>query len=314
MNILVLGAGAIGGYYGARLLQAGADVTFAVRPRRRERLARDGLVVHSAIGDVEQRVRTVDAAALDGPYDVVLLACKGYDLAEAMRDIAPAVGPDSVVLPFLNGVGVYGRLDERFGRARVLGGVAYIATQLAEDGSIRHMGTGDTVLLGARTPDGRAAEAARTLHDLFRAGAGVRVLAPDITQALWDKWAMLATGAALTCLMRGSIGQILATTAGQGVVERAIAESAAIAAADGYPIQGEGAARMRTLLLDPASTWMASMMRDIAQDIRRIEHEEIVGDMVRLGRRYGIDTPLLDAAYCHLQVYAGQAAGERPAG
>jgi 2-dehydropantoate 2-reductase len=308
MRILVLGAGAIGGYYGARLLEAGADVTFAVRPRRREILARDGLVVHSALGDVRRQVKTIDARAVDGPYDAVLLACKGYDLMEAMDDIAPAIGPDSVVLPFLNGLGVYSLLDQHFGRARVLGGVAYIATQLDADGSIRHMGAGDSVLLGARSDDGKSAAAARALYALFQASQGTRVLAANIVQALWDKWVMLATGAALTCLMRGSIAQIHATTAGTALVERAIGEAEAVAAADGYPVRGEGAARLRTLLLDAASPWLASMARDIAQGAARIEHEEIVGDMLRLGQRHGVDMPLMAAAYCHLQVYAAQAA------
>jgi 2-dehydropantoate 2-reductase len=316
MRILVLGAGAIGGYYGARLVEAGADVTFAVRPRRRAILARDGLVVHSALGDFRRQVDTIDAKAIDGPYDAVLLACKGYDLMEAIDDFAPAIGGDSVVLPFLNGLGVYSLLDQRFGRARVLGGVAYIATQLDADGAIRHLGASDIVLVGARdadsnadsSADGKAAGAARALHALLQASQGTRTLAPDIVQALWDKWAMLATGAALTCLMRGTIAQIHATTWGAALVERAIGETEAVAAQDGYPIRGEGAARMRKLLLDPASGWMASMARDIAQGAPRIEHEEIVGDMLRLGRRHGIDMPLLDAAYCHLQAYAAQAA------
>lgn len=309
MKILVLGAGAIGGYYGARLQAGGAEVTFAVRPRRRESLARDGLIVHSELGNFHQQVRTVDAKAIDGTYDAVLLACKGYDLAEAMNDIAPAVGPDSVVLPFLNGLGVYDLLDERFGRDRVLGGVAYIATQLAADSSIQHLGAGDTVLIGTRGEEGRSLDAARQLHALLQSTKGVRVLAPDITQALWDKWAMLATGAALTCLMRGTIAQIHGTTGGRALIERAIGESEAIAAAAGYPIQGEGAARIRKLLLDPASNWKASMARDIDQGVPRIEHEEIVGDIVRIGRRHGIDPQVLDASYCHLQVYAAAQAG-----
>jgi 2-dehydropantoate 2-reductase len=308
MRILVLGAGAIGGYYGARLLQAGADVTFAVRPPRRAALARDGLVLHSALGDFKRRVDTVDAHAINGPYDAVLLACKGYDLMEAMDDIAPAVGPDSVILPFLNGLGVYTLLDRRFGRERVLGGVAYIATQMEPDGAIRHLGTGDTVLVGARGNDAKALDAARALHALLGASEGTRVLAPDIVQSLWDKWTMLAAGAALTCLLRGSIAQIHAATGGAALVERAIDEAEQVAAADGYPIRGEGAARIRTLLLDPASPWMASMARDIARGAPRIEHEQIVGDLVRLAQGHGIATPLFDAAYAHLQIYAAQAA------
>jgi 2-dehydropantoate 2-reductase len=307
MNILVLGAGAIGGYYGARPLQAGADVTFAVRPRRREALARDGLVVQSQLGDFRQSAKTVDARAIQGPYDAVLLACKGYDLTDAIKDIAPAIGPGSVILPFLNGLGVYGLLDRHFGRSRVLGGVAYIATQLDGDGVIRHLGSGDTVLVGARADDGNAIDAANGLCVLLQASQGTRTVSPDITQALWDKWAMLATGAAVTSLMRAEIAQIHATSAGAALVERGIGEAEAVAAADGYPIKGEGAVRIRKLLLDPSSTWMASLARDIAQHVPRIEHEQIIGDMVRLARRYGVDTPLLDAAYCHLQVYTAYA-------
>jgi len=208
MKILVLGAGAIGGYYGARLLQAGADVSFAVRAQRRDALDREGLAVHSALGNFNGPVRTVDAKAIGGTWDAVLLACKGYDLAQAIDDVAPAIGPDSVLLPFLNGVGV-----------------------------------------------------------------------------------------------RATVGQILATAPGRTLVERAIAECEAVAAAEAHPVRGEGAARTRALLLDPASGWMASMMRDIAGGARHIEHEQIVGDMTRLARRHGIDTPLLDAAYCHLQAY-----------
>jgi len=137
MKILVLGAGAIGGYYGARLIEAGADVTFLVRPGRAARLAADGLVVRSELGEFPQPVRCVDDAgvrASDVAYDLVLLACKGYDLASAMEAIAPAIGPRTRILPFLNGVSVYERLDARFGRAHVMGGVSQIATMLDSDG------------------------------------------------------------------------------------------------------------------------------------------------------------------------------------
>jgi 2-dehydropantoate 2-reductase len=306
MRILVLGAGAIGGYYGARLIQAGADVTFAVRPGRRAALEKDGLVVHSALGDFSAPVRTVASGAVDGRYDATLLACKGYDLDAALDDIAPAIGPGSVVLPLLNGLGPYAAFDARFGRARVLGGVAYIATQLGPDGAIRHLGASDTLLVGARAAGAEAP--ARALAELFAATPGARTCSADIEQALWDKWTMLAAGALLTCLMRGTVAQILATASGRALVGRAIAECEAVAAAEGYPVAGEGAARTRALLSEPASGWMASMMRDIAAHAARIEHEQIVGDMARLARRHVIDTPLLDAAYCHLQVYAGQMA------
>jgi len=279
-------------------------VTFAVRPRRRDVLARDGLVVHSILGDYARPARTVDANDIDGSYDAVVLACKGYDLAEAMDNITPAMGAGSVILPFLNGLGPYAHLDERFGRNRVLGGVAYIAVEVDERGAIRHQGEGDTVLLGARSPETQAA--AQALFDLFKAGPGTRQLAADIAQALWDKWTMLASGAALTCLMRGTIGQILDTAAGRALAGRAIAECEAVAAAAGHAVQDASARRTRSLLLAPSSPWMASMARDMARGAVRIEDEEIIGDMARLAQRHGVDAPLLGAAHCHLQVYAAQ--------
>ncbi len=172
MRILIRGAGAIGGYDGARLAQAGADVTFAVRAARRSALKRDGLLVRSPLGDFARQVRAIDADRIDARYDAVILACKGYDLAQAMDDIAPAMGLDSVLLPFLNGLGAYHQLDRRFGRARVLGGVAYIAVQIDQQGAITQLGGADTVLLGAR--DRLAAEPARELFALFDAASGAR--------------------------------------------------------------------------------------------------------------------------------------------
>lgn len=151
MKVLVLGAGAIGAYYGARLLQAGASVSFLVRSARAGQLRAHGLHVHSELGDFHGPVDVVEAGGALPAADVVLLACKTYDLPEAMRSIAPAVGPHTAILPFLNGMQTYDLLDAAFGKAQVLGGVAYIAVALQPDGSTRHLGAADRVVLGART-------------------------------------------------------------------------------------------------------------------------------------------------------------------
>jgi len=142
MRTLIVGAGATGGYYGARLAEAGADVTFLVRPARAAKLAADGLNVRSPLGDLhlpDPPTVTADKLAGAGRFDLILLSCKAYDLDSAVADLAPAVGPDTAILPVLNGMSHLDVLDARFGAERVLGGSCAIAATLAPDGEIRHM-------------------------------------------------------------------------------------------------------------------------------------------------------------------------------
>ena len=304
MNILVLGAGAIGGYYGSRLIEAGADVTFLVREPRAELLARQGLIVRSELGHFSGPVKTVTAQTVDARYDLILLACKSYDLIASCEAIAPAVGPQTVILPFLNGLAAYDELDARFGRERVLGGIAYIATTLHDSGEITHQGTNDVVVVGARTP--KASPSLQAFYALISASAGSRSLSDNIEQALWNKWVMIASGALMTCLMRGTIKDIMATRDGGVLMEQAIAQTRAVASASGFALGGEAVAQVEGLLMNPNATWAASMARDIAQSAARIEADAIVGDMLARAERLELDTPLIRAAYCHLQVYQAQ--------
>ncbi|SDD12488.1 ketopantoate reductase [Cupriavidus sp. YR651] len=304
MKILVLGAGAIGGYYGARLIEAGADVTFLVRPARAAKLAASGLVVKSELGNFAQPVKTVDSTTVRPDYDLVLLACKGYDLESAMEAIAPAMNARTGVLPFLNGMSVYDRLDARFGRARVLGGVSQIATMLEADGTIGHYGALDTVIVGAR--DASQRPLVEAFHALIRTTPGSRATSDDVEQALWNKWMMIATGALMTCLMRGTVGAICRTQDGKGLMRRAMAECAAVANAEGHALPDAVMAQMEKRLLDETLEWSASMARDITQHAPRLEAENIVGDLVRRAKVFAIDTPIAQAAYCNLQVYEAQ--------
>lgn len=309
MKILVLGAGGMGGYYGARLIEAGADVTFLVRPQRAESLARHGLRVRSELGDFEGAVRTVTADDVDGVgagHDVVLLACKTYDLDAAMDAIAPAMAGGAAVLPLLNGLSAYDALDRRFGKSHVLGGVSYIATTLAPDGAITHAGRGDKLVVGARTGDTQALAAG--FHALMARTPGVRALSTDIDQELWNKWAMIAAGALMTCLMRGTVGDIVRTQDGRALMEQAIDECRSVAELGGHALSEGVLADVRGRLLDETSTWAASMMRDIAQGAPRIEAEAIVGDLIARAAQAGIDLPLSRIAFCHLQVYQGRQA------
>ncbi|UPG92709.1 ketopantoate reductase family protein [Luteibacter aegosomatissinici] len=306
MKILVLGAGGIGGYYGARLIEAGADVTFLVRPAREAQLS-SGLRVESGVGNFSRPVRTLTRVPDGAHFDLVLLTCKSYDLAGAIDAVAPAVEAGAVVLPFLNGLGAYDALDARFGKDKVLGGVAYVATTLTDDGTVRHLADADTMIVGERTAD--AAPVVRAFFDLAHRTPGVRRLSPDIEQALWDKWVLLASGAAVCCLLRGTLREILHTDAGEKIMRQAIAESAAVAAAFGHALNAETRAFTDGYLIATESNWAASMMRDIAQGRPRLEADAIVGDMLARSVAKGLPAPVLETAFAHLQVYMRRHAG-----
>lgn len=182
MKVLILGAGALGGYYGARLLQAGVDVTFLVRQERQEKLRSQGIVLRSAAGDFQAKVNMASAEDVDPLYDVVLLTCKAYDLDSAIASIAPAVADTSIILPLLNGVSAYDTLDRRFGRRRVLGGIAYVATTLLPNGEIVHFSPFDKLVIGARDPI--HADAATKIHEVFSSAPGDRILSDRISVQL----------------------------------------------------------------------------------------------------------------------------------
>ncbi|MFG1299287.1 2-dehydropantoate 2-reductase [Xanthobacter sp. V3C-3] len=298
MRILILGAGGVGGYYGGRVLAAGGDVAFLVREKRAEQIARDGLVIRSPKGDTQLNAPTLRAA--DRPFDVVILACKAYDLESAMDAIAPAVGPDSLVLPLLNGLCHLDALDGRFGRSRVLGGLAHIGVVLNEAGHIEHLNSLEFFALGARDEIQQARVEA--LHDILGRGGFAPRLSSSIMQDMWEKFAFLATYAGITCLMRAPIGVICATTDGRDLALAMFEECARVAIAAGHPLRSAFVEESRATLGDRKSSGTSSMMRDMLRGART-EHEHIVGDMLRRGRRAGISMPLLSVAYASLQAY-----------
>lgn len=301
MKVLILGAGAMGGYFGARLVEVGIDIAFLVREGRAALLSRSGLVINSELGNFRQQVATVSSASTDGHIDLVLLACKAYDLPAAIDAIAPVVDAGACVLPLLNGMSVYEQLDTRFGRERVLGGVAYIATSLNAKGEIDHEGGMDKLIVGARHAS-QSDLAAGFVEKLSR-GPGVRELSAQVEQDLWDKWVMLAAGAALTCLMRANVGQIMATVYGTKLMTKAIDECANVARASGHPLSEGTIGKIRSRLLDRNSQWAASMMRDIAVRATNLEVDSIIGDMARRAESLRIPALLIETAHSHLQAY-----------
>jgi 2-dehydropantoate 2-reductase len=293
----VVGAGAIGGYFGARLLAAGRDVTFLVRPRRAEQLRRIGLVVTSPHGDLNLPTPpSRNAQGLDESYDLVILSCKSYDLESSIGDFAPAMGPGSRVLPLLNGLKHLDILDARFGPQRVLGGLARISSTLDADGRIHQLGPYNELVFGSRGgPETNIDDVAQALQvPGFDAH-----LSEDILHEMWEKWVFIASAAATTSLMRAAIGDIVAANAVH-IPTELMRECAAIAAENGFGPREKATTTGLSVLTAPGSLFTASMLRDIEQR-SRIEADHIVGDLLRRAGNAG--TPLLDTAYAHLRAY-----------
>lgn len=308
MRILVIGAGAVGGYFGARLQAAGRDVTFLVRERRAEQLRRMGLQVISPYGDVTVQPQLLLAnELLEKPetFELILLSTKAYSLHAAMEDFAPAVDENTAILPLLNGMRHLDVLDERFGAERVLGGSTRIVADLDGDGRVLNMERLHDLVFGERdrsvTP--RVEAIATTLH-----GAGFDDMqSPDVLAFMWQKWVLLCSLGSSTCFMRGTIGEIAAAPGGTDVVKELIAETSSVAAAEGYPQTKEFLETITARLTKANSPLTASMYRDL-QKGSPVEAEQIVGDMLRRAERHGIAAPLLKATFANLGVYMGKLA------
>jgi 2-dehydropantoate 2-reductase len=300
LRVLVLGAGAIGGYFGGRLVESGADVTFLVRPARRAQLERDGVRIQSALGNVSRPVRTALAGSVAPDYDVVLLTCKAYDLQSSIEAITPAVGPQTAVIPLLNGLAHFAVLDAHFGASRVMGGTCMIDSILGRDGVVHHGGTLQRLVFGER--DGRRSPRAEAVAAVL---AGTTVdwsLSDDIEQVLWDKLVFLAALASLTCLFRANVREVISAPGGREAMERALVANAEIAACEGHPLSAPAMDFARTRLTDPAGVWSASMLRDLESG-GRVEADHIVGWMLDRARRHGVDDTLLSLAFTHLKAF-----------
>ena len=310
MHILVLGAGGIGGYFGGRLVQAGAAVTFLVRERRRQQLEADGLIVQSPLGGVQARVRAVLRAEDAAPADIVLLACKAYDLDAALNSIPGALMPGTVILPLLNGVAHLGVIAERFPAVDLWGGIAHIGVTLTSDGGVRHLNDLNNLIFGPRT--GGADARANAFQSLF-AHTPVDARAHDnIVQPLWDKLVFLTTLAGMTCLMRANVGTILAVDGGERLILQLLDECEQIAAAEGFCPEPRQIAQYREQLTQRGSASTASMLRDIERG-GPTEAEHILGDMTMRAKRHGVSAPLLAIALTHLRAHETlRAKSERP--
>jgi len=308
MRFLVVGAGALGGYFGGRLLEAGRDVTFLLRPRRAAQLAKTGLVVQSPFGNLQLPAPThVLAEDIEAPYDVVVVGSKAYDLDSTMDSFAPAVGPNTMILPLLNGMKHIDRLAERFGEERVLGGLCMISATLDDEGRVLHLNDMHGLSYGERA-GGRSARVDAIAAQF--AGAKFDATASEtIAQDMWEKWVFIASAAGLTSLMRASIGDIVAA-GGQDVALAIFDECCTIAAHNGFAPRPAALQRGRAVVTTAGSPMTASMYKDIVRGAP-VEADHILGDL--LGRAPRTDSPVpsvLRTAYVHLKAYEARRARE----
>ena len=304
MRILVVGAGAIGGYFGGRMLQAGRDVTFLVRPRRAAELASAGLVIKSPNGDVTLRnPPTVQADKLTENFDLVLLSCKAFDLDDAIKSFAPAVGPRTAILPLLNGMRHLDVLDQRFGANAVLGGLCAIAVTLNENREIVQLAPMQSLGFGER--DGQISDRVQAIAETMSSGQFGAAASKQVIHDMWEKWVFLASLAASTCTMRAAVGHILAAPGGKDFILGILDECSAVASSEGYSPTGPFFERVKGMLTAEGSQLTASMFRDVRAGAR-VEADHIIGDLIARADAAKVPAPKLKIAYTHLKTYENQ--------
>jgi 2-dehydropantoate 2-reductase len=301
MRVLIVGAGAIGGYFGGRMLQAGRDITFLVRPRRASELAAAGLVIKSPNGDVTlKNPPVVQADTIKDKFDAVLLSCKAYDLDDAIKSFAPAVGDRTAIIPLLNGMRHLDVLDKTFGASHVLGGLCLTAATLNEKREVVQLGPVQSLGFGER--DGKMSDRVRAMADVVRGCNFDGAASETVLQDMWEKWVFLASNAASTSLMRAAIGIILAAPGGKDFLLGILDECRAVASAEGYPPRAPAMERATGMLTKEGSPLTASMFRDIAAS-QPVEADHVIGDLIARADIAKVPVPRLRTTYTHLKAY-----------
>jgi 2-dehydropantoate 2-reductase len=305
MRYLVVGAGALGGYFGGRLLEAGCDVTFLLRPARAKALQASGLVVKSRFGDLALPAPPfVLADGIASTFDVVVVACKAYDLAETMTSFAPAVGPATAILPLLNGMRHLDALAGRFGAERVLGGLCLISATLDGAGAVQHLNDLHGLVFGEL--DGTASPRVEAIQRDFASAKFDGRASTQILLEMWEKWVFIASAAGITCLMRATVGDIVAG-GGATFALALLDECRAIAAANGFAPRAASLERAHAMLSAAGSPISASMLKDIERG-GAVEADHLLGDLIGRAASAPPGVSMLRVAYAHLKAYEARRA------
>jgi len=299
MRTLILGAGATGGYFGGRLLETGADVTFLLRPKRARHLKEHGLSIKSKFADSHlEDLKIIEKA--NEPYDLIILSCKAYDLHSAMESISGAVGTSTTILPLLNGMRHFDDLKKRFGEEKVIGGFCVIAATMDADGNIQHLNDAHTIKYGEM--NGSPSKRISAIDKMFEPANCVSKASETIVADMWEKWVMISSLAALTTMMRANVGEVARSPGGPSIAARLFEECVSIARAHGCNPADSFIKSMSGRLSDPASTLAASMCRDVERG-NNVEADQILGNLLEKAQEKGVETPILEIAYCNVKAY-----------
>jgi 2-dehydropantoate 2-reductase len=245
----------------------------------------------------------VQADKLDEKFDAILLSCKAFDLEDAIKSLAPAVGPQTAVIPMLNGMRHLDILDAKFGGERVLGGLCAIAVTLNDKREVVQLAPMQSLTFGER--DGKMTDRVRAIAEVMAAGKFGSVASENILQDMWEKWVFLASLAASTSLMRTSVGNILAAPGGRDFLLGMADECSAVAASQGYAPRAPFLERTQAMLTTEGSQMTASMFRDIKAGAA-VEADHVIGDLIARGDAGKVPVPKLRIAYTHLKAYEKQ--------
>jgi len=300
LRVLVIGAGAVGGYFGARLLEKGVDVTFFVREARRKLLEQKGLFVRSVAGNIKLVANTLVSGEEARPFDVILFATKAYHLEDVINSIKPYASEETTIIPLLNGISHLERLQEEFGKERVIGGLCFIESTLNDDGEIIHTSKGHELRFGEL--NGSATERIQKIDTLFSGTKAKFTCSERIIADMWEKYLFITTLSGITTLMRSSIGAIRHNEYGMNLIKRLFLEVETIMRATGAPLDEQIVAKHMKTIEKMHDSMKSSMLRDIER-AAMIEVDHLQGHLLRLAKRHEVDSPLLKLIYHHLQVY-----------
>lgn len=298
MKILIVGAGGIGGYFGANLINAGADITFLLRDKRHQLIQAQGLTIETPKGSFTVQPKSVTANQLEPIYDLIILAPKAFDLEDSLKSLAKA-SSHGVLLPFLNGLSHVETMDAVFGKARVMGGVAHIAAMITDTGAVKQLTDLHMLTVGPRAPEHEAL--AKEFIALCKLADFDSAYSENIEQVLWDKWVFLATLAGMTTLCRGSVGEIISTPYGRELTLAMYEECCSIARSDGHAIGEVPRRKAIEMLTKVGSPFTASMLRDLISG-QKTEHDHILGKMISKGEKSSVGCQLLKIAYTQIAV------------
>lgn len=300
MKVLVMGAGGVGGYFGARLQQGGNEVAFVARGRHLEAINKAGLRVNSALGNAELKVKATSDPADAGVVDVVLFCVKLWDTEGAAEQLRPAVGAHTIVIPFQNGVESIDRLKKVLPARSIMGGSAYIGTRIGAPGVIEHTGTMARIRFGVLMPEQRPA-AERFLEACRKAGIGAE-LAEDIVSVNWEKFIFLVALSSATAVARAPLGAVRADPDLRWLFEEAMRETFRLARAKGAKLPQDFVDKQLAFAGTLPGEMRASLLHDLEAG-GRLEAPWLCGAVARMSAEAGLDAPVNRAVYAALKPF-----------